>query len=94
MTKRTALLSMLLALASVPAEAQTRFEVAAGHQFGMQDRETPISRGWLVSAGFEVDDQDFVVEGSWHLSGSAHDRTSAAPTPGTTPAWSSAAAGF
>ena len=74
MTKRTALLWLLLALASVPAEAQTRFEVSAGPQFGMQDRETPISRGWLVSTSFEVDDQDFVVEGSWHLSGSAHER--------------------
>lgn len=74
MIKRTALLWMLLAAASPPAEGQTRFEVAAGPQFGMQDRETPISRGWIVSTGFEVDGQDYVVEGSWHRAGSAHER--------------------
>lgn len=74
MTRRTALLGMVLALTAAPAESQTRFDVSMGPQFGMQDRETPLSRGWIVSAGFEIDGQDFVVEGSWHLSGSAHER--------------------
>ena len=72
MIKRTALLWMLLA--SLPAEAQTRFEVAAGPQFGLQDSETPVSRGWIVSTGFEIDEQDYIVEGSWHRAGSAHER--------------------
>ena len=74
MTRRTALLGMVLALTAAPSESQTRFDVSMGPQFGMQDRETPLSRGWIVSAGFEIDGQDFVVEGSWHLSGSAHER--------------------
>ena len=74
MIRRTALLGMALALTAATAGGQTRFDVAMGPQFGMQDRETPLSRGWIVSTGFEIDGQDFVVEGSWHLSGSAHER--------------------
>lgn len=72
MIKRTAFLWMFLA--SVPAEAQTRFEVAVGPQFGLQDSETPVSRGWIVSTAFEIDEQDYIVEGSWHRAGSAHER--------------------
>ena len=74
MIRRTALLGMLLALTAAAAESQTRFDVAVGPQFGLQDTETPLSRGWIVSTGFEVDGQDFIVEGSWHRAGSAHER--------------------
>lgn len=74
MISRAALLGALLALTTASAESQTRFDVSLGPQFGLQDRETPLSRGWLVSTGFEIDGQEFVVEGSWHLSGSAHER--------------------
>ena len=63
-----------LALAAAPSEGQTRFEVAMGPQFGVQDRETPISRGWIVSTGFEIDGQDYVVEGSWHRARSTDER--------------------
>ena len=45
-----------------------------GPQFGVQDRETPISRGWIVSTGFEMDGQDYVVEGSWHRARSTDER--------------------
>lgn len=74
MIRRTALLGMVLALTVATAESQPRFDIAIGPQFGLQDRETPVSRGWIVSTGFEIDGQEFVVEGSWHRSGSAHER--------------------
>ena len=74
MIRPTALLGMVLALTAATAESQTRFDVTMGPQFGLQDSETPLSRGWIVSTGFEIDGQDFVVEGSWHRAGSAHER--------------------
>ena len=74
MIRRTALVVMTVVLAAAPSESQTRFEVAMGPQFGVQDRETPISRGWIVSTGFEIDGQDYVVEGSWHRAKSASER--------------------
>ena len=52
----------LLLLPSV-SEGQTRFEIAAGTHYGQQ--QVPVLPGWIVSGGFEIDDQDFVVEGAW-----------------------------
>ena len=58
---------MLLLILIVPAasEGQTRFEIAAGTHYGLQQR--PLTAGWIVSGGFQIDQQqDFVVEGAWH----------------------------
>lgn len=76
MIRRTVLLGMVLALVAATSEGQnrSRFDVAMGPQFGLQDSETPMSRGWIVSTGFDIDGQDFLVEGSWHLASSAHER--------------------
>lgn len=61
-----------LALAAPGVEAQPArppapaFEIAAGPQYGLQDPERPVTPGWIVSSGFELDGRTFVVEGSWH----------------------------
>ena len=57
----------LRALAMVAA-AQTRrhaFEIAAGTMYGLQDLERPVAPGWVVSSGFDLGRQSFVVEGAW-----------------------------
>ena len=51
------------------AQAQTRphaFEIAAGTMYGLQDPERPVTAGWIVSSGFDLGRQSFVVEGAWH----------------------------
>ena len=93
MIKRTALAVTVLALAAAPGEGQTRFEVAMGPQFGVQDRETPISRGWIVSTGFEIDGQDYVVEGSWPAPSPSTSGTSAVTASGRRSGWSTTTAG-
>ena len=50
--------------AAAPSAGQIRSEVAAGVQFGMM--QTPVDRGWILSTGFEIDGQNYVVEGAWH----------------------------
>ena len=50
--------------AAAPSAGQIRSEVAAGVQFGMM--QTPVDRGWILSTGFEIDGQDYIVEGAWH----------------------------
>ena len=58
-----------LGLPASVAEAQTRpraFEIAAGTMYGLQDPERPVTRGWIVSSGFNLGRQSFVVEGAWH----------------------------
>ena len=58
-----------LALAAPAVEAQSSapaFEIAAGAQYGVQDPERPVTPGWIVSSGFELDGRTFVVEGAWH----------------------------
>ena len=60
---------MFLVLPASAAEAQTRphrFEIAAGTMFGFQDPERPVTAGWIVSSGFDLGRQSFVVEGAWH----------------------------
>lgn len=68
MSARAALLAgaVLSVAAAAPSEGQNRSEVAAGVQFG-PGPQPPVTRGWVVSTGFEIDRQDFVVEGAWHL---------------------------
>ena len=58
----------LLLTLIVPAAAagQTRFELGAGIQYGVRTLSPPLTRGWIASGGFEIDQQDFVVEVSWH----------------------------
>ena len=34
--------------------------------YGLQDPERPVTAGWIVSSGFELGRQSFVVEGAWH----------------------------
>ena len=61
-------LMCLMPLASA-AEAQTRpqrFEIAAGTMYGFQDPERPVTAGWIVSSGFDLRRQSFVVEAAWH----------------------------
>ena len=56
-------------VAGAVAEAQTRphrFEIAAGTMYGFQDPERPVTAGWIVSSGFNLGRQSFVVEGAWH----------------------------
>ena len=58
-----------LVLLASAAEAQTRahrFEIAAGTMYGFQDPERPVTAGWIVSSGFDLGRQSFVVEGAWH----------------------------
>ena len=58
-----------LVLPASAAEAQTRpyrFEIAAGTMYGLQDPERPVTAGWIVSSGFDLGRQSFVVEGAWH----------------------------
>ena len=60
---------MCLVLPAAAAKAQTRphtFEIAAGTQYGVQDPERPVTPGWIVSSGFDLGGQVFVVEGAWH----------------------------
>ena len=60
---------MCLVLPASAAEAQTRphrFEIAAGTMYGFQDPERPVTAGWIVSSGFDLGRQSFVVEGAWH----------------------------
>ena len=65
MIVRTAALVVVVSLLAPAASGQTRFELAAGPQYGLQ-RE-PMTHGWLVSGGFESDGQEFVVEAGWSL---------------------------
>ncbi len=57
---------MLLLFLMLPArsEGQPRFEIAAGTHYGLQQR--PLTAGWILTGGFPIDQQDFVVEGAWH----------------------------
>ena len=58
-----------LVLPATAAEAQTRmhrFEIAAGTMYGFQDPERPLTAGWILSSGFDLGRQSFVVEGAWH----------------------------
>ena len=60
---------MCLVLPATAAKAQTRphtFEIAAGTQYGVPDSERPVTPGWIVSSGFALGRQVFVVEGAWH----------------------------
>ena len=50
--------------AAAPSAGQIRSEVAAGVQFGTM--QNPVDRGWILSTGFEIDGQDYLVEGAWH----------------------------
>ena len=68
-------LTCLVLPASI-AEAQTRphrFEIAAGTMYGFQDPERPVTAGWIVSSGFDLGRQSFVVEGAWHRDGYAEE---------------------
>lgn len=53
-----------LLLSSAITSGQTRFELEAGPQYGLQ--QNPMTPGWVVSGGFEIDGQEFVVEASWN----------------------------
>ena len=60
---------LCLVLPAPAAEAQTwprGFEIAAGAMYGFQDPERPVTPGWIVSSGFDLGGQSFVVEGAWH----------------------------
>ena len=60
---------LCLVLQAPAAEAQTwprGFEIAAGAMYGFQDPERPVTPGWIVSSGFDLGGQSFVVEGAWH----------------------------
>ena len=60
---RAVILGMILALAAGTASAQSPYEVAVGTTyFGSRP---PITPGWALSTAFEVDEQSYVVEGSW-----------------------------
>ena len=64
MIARAALLvGGVLLLAPAASSGQTRFEIAAGAHYGMNQR--PMTPGWVVSGGFQIDQQDFVVEAAW-----------------------------
>ena len=60
MIARTALIGVVL-LAAGAASGQTRFELAVGAQYGLQ-QEPAFVPGWVVAGGFEIDGQEFVVE--------------------------------
>ena len=55
---------LLILIVPVASEGQSRFEIAAGTHYGLSQR--PLTAGWIVSGGFEIDQQNFVVEGAWH----------------------------
>lgn len=55
-----------LALLPATTEAQPAFEFAFGPQYGLQDPDRPLTRGWIVSSGFDLAGTSFVIEGSWH----------------------------
>lgn len=55
---------LVILIVPVVCESQTRFELAAGTHYGLS--QVPLTRGWIVSGGFEIDQQEFVVEGAWH----------------------------
>ena len=58
---------LMVTSVSAPVGAQdSRFEVAAGVKFGVQDPERPVTPGWVLSAAFEARGQEVVVEGAWH----------------------------
>lgn len=66
-----------LVLPASAAEAQTRphrFEIAAGTMYGFQDPERPLTAGWILSSGFDLGRQSFVVEGAWHREAYALER--------------------
>ncbi len=66
-----------LVLPASAAEAQTRphrFEIAAGTMYGFQDPERPLTAGWILSSGFALGRQSFVVEGAWHRDAYALER--------------------
>ena len=65
MIVRTAALVVGLSLLAPTAFGQPRFELGGGPQYGLQ--RNPMTPGWLVSGGFEIDGQEFVVEGGWSL---------------------------
>ncbi len=65
MIARTAALVVGVSLLAPAASGQTRFELGAGPQYGLQ--QEPMTHGWLVSGGFEIDGQEFVVEAGWSL---------------------------
>lgn len=53
----------VLLLSPAAASGQPRFELEAGAQYGLQ--QNPMTPGWIVSGGFEIDGQEFVVEAAW-----------------------------
>ena len=55
---------LLILIVPVASEGQSRFEIAAGTHYGVSQR--PLTPGWILSGGFELDQQHFVVEGAWH----------------------------
>ncbi|MCY4056895.1 MAG: hypothetical protein OXG44_02725 [Gammaproteobacteria bacterium] len=60
---------MWLVLPASAVDAQTRphrFEIAVGTMYGFQDPERPMTAGRIVSSGFDLGRQSFVVEGAWH----------------------------
>ena len=63
------LIGGMLLLAPAASSGQTRFEIAAGAHYGLNQQ--PLTPGWAVSGGFQIDQQDFVVEAAW----SRHVRT-------------------
>ncbi len=63
------LIGGVLLLAPAASSGQTRFEIAAGAHYGLNQQ--PLTPGWAVSGGFQIDRQDFVVEAAW----SRHVRT-------------------
>ena len=63
MIARAALLIGGLLVLAPAASGQTRFEIAAGAHYGLQQR--PLTPGWAVAGGFRIDQQDFVVEAAW-----------------------------
>ena len=67
--RAAALIGGALLLAPAASSGQTRFEIAAGAHYGLQQR--PLTPGWAASGGFQIDQQDFVVEAAW----SRHERT-------------------
>ena len=63
MIARAAVLIGGLLVLAPAAGGQTRFEIAAGAHYGLQQR--PLTPGWAVAGGFRIDQQDFVVEAAW-----------------------------
>lgn len=61
--RTAALVVGVLLLAPAVSGGQTRFEIAAGTHY--EGSRAPLTPGWVVSGGFRIDQQDFVVEASW-----------------------------